>query len=170
VDSDSLDASELLGPVVLKTRNKNITLDRVQGSVDVVNSNGSVNVTNAAPLGTISINNTHGSVDLGVPAGTGFSLNAQTHNGDMENDFGLPTESLREMHTLHGNVSGGGPNVNISTTEGDVTVRRSSVASLPPLPPLPPPPPMPKGPRPSAPPRPPAPPKPPKPIGGEVSF
>jgi DUF4097 and DUF4098 domain-containing protein YvlB len=177
VDSDSLDASELLGPVVLKTRNKNITLDRVQGNVDVVNSNGSVNVTNAAPLGTISINNTHGSVDLGVPAGAGFSLNAQTHNGDMENDFGLPTESLREMHTLRGNVSGGGPNVSISTTEGDVTVRRASVAALPPLPPLPPAPPTaPNGirpPRPPRPARPPAPPRPPltdKHIGGEVSF
>ncbi len=177
VDSDSLDASELLGPVVLKTRNKNITLDRVQGSVDIVNSNGSVNLTNATPLAPISITNTHGSVDIGLPAGAGFSLNAQTHNGDMENDFGLPTESLREMHTLRGNVSGGGPNVSITTTEGDVTVRRSSVASLPPLPPLPPAPPVvPNGikpPRPPRPPRPPAPPRPPvtdKHTGGEVSF
>jgi DUF4097 and DUF4098 domain-containing protein YvlB len=177
VDSDSLDASELLGPVVLKTRNKNITLDRVQGSVDVVNSNGSVNLTNATPLAPISITNTHGSVDLGLPGGAGFTLNAQTHNGDMENDFGLPTESLREMHTLRGNVNGGGPSVSISTSEGDVTVRRSNVAALPPLPPLPPAPPdAPNGikpPRPPRPPRPTAPPAPPvipKHIGGEVSF
>ena len=38
VDKDSLDASELLGPVVLKTENKNITLDRIQGSADVSES------------------------------------------------------------------------------------------------------------------------------------
>lgn len=139
VDSDSLNANELLGPVVLKTQDKNITLDRIQGSVDVSNRNGSVELTNAAPLDSISVKNQHGSVDLGVPGGAGFTLNAHTRNGDMENDFGLETQGDEDTHTLQGRVAGGGPNVTIATTDGDVTVRRSTVKPLPPVSPSSPP-------------------------------
>jgi DUF4097 and DUF4098 domain-containing protein YvlB len=138
VDNDSLDASELLGPVVLKTEDKNITLDRVQGSVDVSNRNGSIELTNAAPLGPISIKNHQGSVDVGLPGGAGFDLDAQTQNGDMENDFGLTPSGNDNDHTLQGGVAGGGPTVTIATTDGDVTVRRSTVEPLPPTPPTPP--------------------------------
>jgi len=138
VDRDSLNANQLLGPVLLKTSDKNITLDRVQGAVDITDRNGSVEVTNAAPLEPISIQNQKGSIDLGLPGGVGFDLNAQTRNGDMENDFGLTPEGSDESHTLHGRVGSGGPMVTLATTDGDVTVRRSTVAPLPPLPPLPP--------------------------------
>jgi len=132
VDNDSLNANELLGPVILKTQDKNITLDRIQGSVDVSNRNGSVELTNAAPLQAISIQNQHGSVDLGLPGNAGFTLNAQTRNGDMENDFGLEAGGNDSGHTLQGRVAGGGPTVTIATTDGDVTVRKSTVAPLPP--------------------------------------
>jgi DUF4097 and DUF4098 domain-containing protein YvlB len=152
IERGSLDGSALMGPVILKTTSKNITLDRVQGSVDLSNSNGSVELTNAAPLDTITIQNHHGSVDLGLAGTGGFSLNAQTRNGDMENDFGLSPDQNGDTHTLRGQVATGGPTITIATTDGDVTVRRSTVVPLPPTPPAPPqfttsPPPPPKAPR-----------------------
>ena len=151
VDSDSLNANELLGPVILKTQDKNITLDRVQGSVDVSNRNGSVELTDAAPLAAVSIANQHGSVDVGLPGSAGFELNAKTRNGDMENDFGLTSQSDDDVHTLQGRIAGGGPTVTLATTDGDVTVRKSTVAPLPPVAPAPPritlKPPAPKAPR-----------------------
>jgi DUF4097 and DUF4098 domain-containing protein YvlB len=127
VENDSLDASGLLGPVVLKTQDKNITLERLQGNVDVTNSNGDVNVTNAAPAATINIQNRHGSVDLGLPAASSFVLDAQTKNGDMENDFGLTAQDEGDNHTLHGSTGGGRAKITITTSDGDVTVRKSSV-------------------------------------------
>jgi DUF4097 and DUF4098 domain-containing protein YvlB len=135
VDRDSLNANALLGPVVLKTADKNITLDRVQGSVDVTDRNGSVEVTNAAPLQQIQIQNQHGSIDVGLPGNVGFFLDAQTRNGDMENDFGLTESTDNDKHSLNGRVSGGGATVTLSTSDGDVTVRKSTVAPLPPVPP-----------------------------------
>jgi DUF4097 and DUF4098 domain-containing protein YvlB len=136
VENDSLDASAMLGPVVLKTSDKNITLDRVQGDVSVADDNGSVEVTNAPPAGAVNIQNQHGSVDVGMPAASGFVLNAQTRNGDMENDFGLtPQDQSDDSHTLRGTVGSGGPTVTIATSDGDVTVRKSTVAPLPPTPP-----------------------------------
>ena len=135
VDNDNLNASELLGPVALKTQNKNITLDRVQGSVDVSNRNGSVELTHTTPADAISIENQHGSVDVGLPGNAGFVLDAQTRNGDMENDFGLTPDGDKDSRTLRGRIAGGGPTVTIATTDGDVTVRRSTVAPLAPVPP-----------------------------------
>jgi Putative adhesin len=138
VDNDSLDASELMGPVALTTTDKNVSLDRVQGSVDITNHRGSVELTHTPPMDAISIQNEKGSVDLGLPNGARFELHAQTRNGDMENDFGLSSEESGDVKSLRGTVAGGGPTVTISTTDGDVTVRRSSVAPLAPAPPAPP--------------------------------
>ena len=138
VESDSLDASSLVGPVVLKTTDKNITLDRVQGSVDVTNRNGEVNLTSLAPLSTITVQNTHGSVDVGLPPESSFKVDAKTHNGDMENDFGLSQQDNDDDHILHGSVGGGSARVTISTTEGDVTLRKVTAVPMPPTPPAPP--------------------------------
>jgi DUF4097 and DUF4098 domain-containing protein YvlB len=133
-----LQANSVVGPVVLQTAYRNITLDRVQGSVKVTNRDGSVTLTNAPPIGTIEINNHHGSVDVGLPENAAFVLNAQTNNGDMENDFGLQDNENGHVKSMMGTVGSGGAAVKIQTSEGDVTVRKSSVAPLPPAPPAPP--------------------------------
>lgn len=130
VDNDSLNANALLGPVILKTEDKNITLDRVQGAADISNRNGTVELTNAAPLAAISVHNQHGSVDVGLPGNVGFVVDAQTKNGDMENDFGLTPDGSDASHSLRGRVAAGGPTVTIATTDGDVTLRRSTVEPL----------------------------------------
>jgi DUF4097 and DUF4098 domain-containing protein YvlB len=140
-----MQASGLVGPVVLKTSNRNITLDRVQGSVQIQNKNGSVAVTSALPLAPISIQNQHGSIDLGVPEKAVFSLNAQTRNGDIENDFSLDPQGEKENRWVQGNVAGGGTAISLTTSDGDIVVRKSSAAmaapagpAAPPAPPAPP--------------------------------
>ena len=126
-----LNADQLLGPVVLTTRQKNITLERVQGNVQIRNRDGSVTLTNSAPLGSINVENHHGSVDVGVPAEAGFVVQASTRHGAVENDFSLPKQGSDDSPELNGTVGKGGPLVRIDTSDGDVTVRKSSVASLP---------------------------------------
>jgi DUF4097 and DUF4098 domain-containing protein YvlB len=134
-----LEGHEILGPVVLKTRNRNITLERVQGSVAITNRNGDVNVTQAAPLASVQIDNSKGSVNVGLPEDQGFVLTATTRHGDLENDFDIAESSSGDgQKTLSGTVSGGGPAVTLTTTDGDVTVRKSSVDPLEPLAPRPP--------------------------------
>ena len=133
-----LSASNMVGPVVVKTKNRNITLDGVSGTIQITNRNGSVDVTQASPLASIEIANQHGSVDVGLPAGGGFDLNATTKHGEMENDYGLEPAENDEQKTLNGSVAGGGPAVTITTSDGDVTIRKSTVA--PAAPPAPPPP------------------------------
>jgi DUF4097 and DUF4098 domain-containing protein YvlB len=140
INLNDLQANEVMGPLVLRTRyGKNITLERVQGSMDIINiGKGSVSVTTAAPVAPIKISNQHGSVDVGLPEGAGFALDASTGHGEMENDFGLLAEGEHHQQWLKGQIGGGGSPVSISTTSGDVTVRKSVVAPLAPQPPAPP--------------------------------
>jgi hypothetical protein len=138
IESGDLEGSKLLGPVMITTRNRTIELDDVSGPVTLSNRNGAVSVTNAAPVAPIHIENEHGSVDLGLPEHGGFVLDAQTRNGDLENDFGLEPESQGDTHRLSGTVGSGGPQVRVTTTDGDVTIRKAVAAPLPPTPPAPP--------------------------------
>ncbi len=84
-----LSADQAVGPLTLATRNRNITLDRVAGDVSVTNRNGSVDLTSAPPLGNITVENRNGSVNVTLPEQAGFSVQAETTNGDLENDFSI---------------------------------------------------------------------------------
>jgi len=126
-----LSADQILGPVVLKTSDRNISLDRVQGNVKIANTNGSVMITSASPLGAIEVKNRRGSVDVGVSESAGFMVQASTRHGSVENDFDLPKTGSEDYPELKGTVGRGGPVISIDTTDGDVTLRKSMVAPLP---------------------------------------
>lgn len=136
-----LQADQLVGPLTLTTRNRNITLDRVAGDVSVTNRNGSVDVTSAPPIGNISVENRNGSVSVTLPEKAGFTVQAETTNGDLENDFGLEEQSNDNSNrkSYSGTVGKGGPLVRINTTQQDVSIKKAAVAPLPPTPPPPPP-------------------------------
>jgi DUF4097 and DUF4098 domain-containing protein YvlB len=129
-------ADQLLGPVVLTTSNRNIEFDRVQGQLSITYRNGSVDVTSAAPLGSLVIHNEQGSVDVGVPPSASFTLDASARDGSIDaNDFGLTSSGNDSSRAMRGTTGSGGPSMNITTTDGDITVRKTAVASLAPAPP-----------------------------------
>ena len=86
------------------------------------------------PLGTVNITNRSGSVDLGVPGGTGFNVLATTRHGEVKNDFALRSSGSDDSPELAGTVGNGGASVHIQTTDGDVTIHKSSAAPLAPQP------------------------------------
>lgn len=135
IESGNLQGNRLLGPVTLTTRNRTIDLDDVSGPVAVVNRNGAVSVTSAAPLGPVEITNQHGSVDLGLPENAGFVVDAEAKNGSLENDFGLASKDNGDIHRLTGSVGNGGIRVRVQTSDGDVTIRKAVAPPVPPAPP-----------------------------------
>jgi DUF4097 and DUF4098 domain-containing protein YvlB len=128
---------QAVGPIILSTRSHNVTFERVSGDISVTNRNGSVDITSAPPLGNIAVENRNGSVN--VPEQAGFTVQAETTNGDAENDFSIPVQESDNRKSFGGVVGKEGPTVRITTTQGDIALKRASVAPLPPLPPLPPP-------------------------------
>jgi DUF4097 and DUF4098 domain-containing protein YvlB len=133
-----LSVTEGVGPLTLTTGNRNVTLDRISGDISITNRNGSVDVTGAPPLGNVTIQNRNGSVDMTVPEQAGFTVQADTTNGDVENEFSLATEGSDTHKNFGGTVGKGGPTLRISTSQGDISLKKASVMPLPPTPPMPP--------------------------------
>jgi hypothetical protein len=135
-----LSADQAIGPLTLATRNRNITLDRVAGDVSVTNRNGSVDVTSAPPLGNVTVENRNGSVNLTLPVQADFTVQAETTNGDLDNDFNLTQTGGDDSNhkSYSGTVGKGGPLVRITTSQGDINLKKATVAPLPPAPPAPP--------------------------------
>jgi DUF4097 and DUF4098 domain-containing protein YvlB len=133
-----LSADQAAGPLTLTTRNRNITLERISGDISVTNRNGSVDLTAAPPLGNITLENRNGTVNVTVPEEAHFTVQAETTNGDIENDFSLPSQENDNRKTFGGTVGKGGALIRVTTSQGDIALKKASVAPLPPAPPPPP--------------------------------
>lgn len=136
--SADLSATQIVGPVILNTRNRNISLERVSGPVSVTNRNGSVTLAIAQPISPVMIENRNGDIELTLPTDAQFSVQAETSNADLENDFGLSLTQEGDHPRLSGTIGAGGPLIQISTSQADISLHKGSVSPLPPRPPIPP--------------------------------
>ncbi len=134
ISSSDISTDRAAGPFTLATGNKNVTLERISGDASITNRNGSVDLTSAPPLGNITIENRNGSVDLTLPEKASFSIQAETTNGDLQNDFALPEQGKDDSNhkSYNGTVGKGGPLVRISTSQGDISLKKASIAPMPP--------------------------------------
>ncbi len=138
--SAALSTSEAVGPLTLTTHSRNITLDRIAGDVSVTNRNGSVDVTSAPPLSNVTVENRNGSVSVTVPEQSSFAYQFDATNGDIESDFSQvkSTEQDSRKNTVSGTIGKGGPLLRVTTSQGDVSLKKASIMPLPPMPPMPP--------------------------------
>lgn len=134
--NDELTADAALGPVILTTRSRNITLERIAGDLSVTNSNGSIDITAAAPMGNITVENRHGDVNLTVPEHADFSVQAQATNGDLDNEFSLANQGSDTHKNFGGTIGKGGPLLRLATSEGNISLKKANLPPLPPLPPI----------------------------------
>ncbi|HEX4065689.1 MAG TPA: DUF4097 family beta strand repeat-containing protein [Acidobacteriaceae bacterium] len=142
MDSSDLTASQVAGPVRIVTRSKNIDLTQVAGDIHIENSDGDVNVVAAVPLGNIQIANRSGALSLTIPENASFAIDAATtEDDDLETDFPLQTTSSGDRRTLQGEVGHGGVKLELTTTHGNLELKKGSATPLPPAPPEPPAPP-----------------------------
>jgi len=135
IDRDDLEADQVVGPAMVQTRSRNVTLNRASGELKIVNNHGDVKVTAVPAIGNITIDNQNGSVEVGLPEKSKFDLHAETSDGDIRSDFG--TDSSPEKGVLSTTVNGGGPQVRVTTSHGDVNLSRNSESPLVPPPPAP---------------------------------
>lgn len=117
----------LIGPVRLSARSRDITLTEFTQSLDVTLERGDVTLRPGKTVPKIEVHTRSGDVDLALQAATRFDLKASTDRGEVHNDYGSPL-TVDEAHrgaTISG-VSGGGPQVRLETGRGAVTVRKAS--------------------------------------------
>ena len=142
LDSDSLRGDNLLGPVRLSTRSKDVSLDSISGDVRIQDENSGVQVGLKAP-GNVQIDNRNGDITLGVPDKVGFKMEARSRGGEVQADFpGVNVTNTDEDGKALGTFGNGAMHVVLNSEHGNITVHKREMenASVPvvPTPPKPP--------------------------------
>jgi DUF4097 and DUF4098 domain-containing protein YvlB len=138
LDSGDLQASDVVGPVRLSTRAKDVRLTGVAGDVRLQDENGSVEL-HLSKLGSVQVENRKGDVQIYVPDKAGFQVDARSRGGDVETDFdGLKVDNREDQATATGTVGSGGPHLVVTNEHGTIEIRKgSTVAEAPAVPPVP---------------------------------
>jgi len=125
---NDLTASNLVGPVRLTSRSRDVQISDFTNTLDISVDRGDIDLRpNQTPLARIQAHTRSGDVLLSLPPAAPFTLTASTGVGEAVNDFGPPltTERERRGGTVRGS-EGGGPVVNVQTERGRVSVRKAS--------------------------------------------
>jgi DUF4097 and DUF4098 domain-containing protein YvlB len=131
LDSGDLQATNIVGPLRLATRSKDIRLAGLSGDVRLEDKNGSVEI-RAKKLGSMQVESRRGDVQIYVPPKSAFQVDARARGGDVETDFSeIKVENSDNQATGTGTVGSGGPRLIVNVDEGAIEIRQGSVeASL----------------------------------------
>jgi Putative adhesin len=118
-------ADHLVCRCALETTNGQVDVAGRFESLDVTSANGGI-VARAESGSRMSIDwrvrTTNARVDLSVPADFKANLNASTVNGRITSDLPITVQGDRDRQELRGTLNGGGPEMNIRTTNGAIRV------------------------------------------------
>ncbi len=145
LDSDNLRADSLTGPMHLKTRSKDISLEGLSGDLRLEDTNGTVDIGLQKP-GNIQVDNRRGDVQIALPPKTALKVEARTRQGDIHTDFDeIKVDSHNNEASASGSIGTDGPHMAINCDRGDIEIRKGTVSVAPPAPPAPPAVPTPSG-------------------------
>jgi DUF4097 and DUF4098 domain-containing protein YvlB len=128
LDRGSLSIQDAMGPLRLNAHSTDVTLEGVSKAVEISVDRGDIDLKpGKLPLSKIMVHAGSGNIELAIPPTATFALTATTDHGQVENDFG---DSLKERTSGRGahleGAVGSGPDVNLVTGRGSITVRKGS--------------------------------------------
>jgi DUF4097 and DUF4098 domain-containing protein YvlB len=129
LDSGDLEATNVTGPFRLRTRSKDIMLNGMSNDVHVLNENGAVEV-HMNKLASVDVKNAKGDIRIFVPEKSGFQLDAQARDGEIQSDFNqLKIDNGDQHSSATGTVNGGGPRMLLSNEHGTIEIHKGNAAS-----------------------------------------
>jgi DUF4097 and DUF4098 domain-containing protein YvlB len=122
-----LTANNFTGPLVLKSKSKDVVLTDFSGAVDVQLERGDIEMRPGRPtLTRIDARTRGGNIEVALPEKLKFDLSAKTLKGQVDNSYGdALKESSEGRESLLRSVATGGVPVSIQTDRGDITVRKT---------------------------------------------
>lgn len=120
-----VDIAGISGEVNLHTVNGGIQLEEVDGRVEAHTTNGGIEarLANGWRGEGVSLHTTNGAIALDVPEGFAAELSASTVDGAIATDFPVTVQG-RIGRSLTAQIGGGGPPVQLATTNGAISIRR----------------------------------------------
>jgi DUF4097 and DUF4098 domain-containing protein YvlB len=126
LDSGDLQASDIIGPLRLTTRSKDIRLTGVSGDVRLQDENGSVEL-RMNKMGSMQVDNRKGDIQIYLPDKAGFQVDARARNGEVETDFDqLKIDNSNDQALATGTVGAGGPHLVVNNEHGTIEIRKAS--------------------------------------------
>jgi Putative adhesin/Domain of unknown function (DUF5668) len=135
LESGDFEASNVIGPLNLNTRHKDIRINGVSSNVQVKNQNGPVEI-EVAKLGNLEVQNERADIRIFIPEKSSFQVDAQARNGEIESDFSeLKIENGDNRSTANGTVNSGTSRIVLNNQHGSIEIRKGEVVtSEPPTP------------------------------------
>jgi DUF4097 and DUF4098 domain-containing protein YvlB len=127
MDLGELTGNNLVGPVHLVTKSKDVKIEDFTNSMDLETDRGDIELQpRHLPLAKIEARSRSGQISLVLPDKAAFQLAATTDHGEAVNDFGSPIQKETDgrSSSLKGSV-GQGPTIHMVTEHGTVSVRKA---------------------------------------------
>jgi DUF4097 and DUF4098 domain-containing protein YvlB len=142
LDKSDLSIGQVMGPLRVITKSKDIDLTQIAGDAHIEDSNGDVNIVATNPLGNVQITDHTGNVVVTMPENASFSVTGSTSADEaVRTDFPLNMSTDGGRQTLGGSVGHGGVKLELETEHGNLELRKGDNTTLsltPPKPPAPP--------------------------------
>jgi len=126
MDLAELTGNNLVGPVHLTTKSKDVKIQDFTNSLELETERGDIELQpQHVPLAKIDARSRSGQISLVLPDKAAFQLVATTDHGEAVNDFGAPIQKETDgrASSLKGAV-GQGPTIHLTTDRGTVSVRK----------------------------------------------
>jgi DUF4097 and DUF4098 domain-containing protein YvlB len=140
-----IEVQNLEGGATLHTTNGRVRAEDVRGSLEAETSNGGIHVRLAKPetgrpvkletsngpieltMDAMSQNEIHastsnGGITLHLPGNVAANLSAHASNSSISTEFDVATQGAMDKHHLDGKIGGGGPDIDLSTSNGSIRV------------------------------------------------
>ena len=113
------------GPMSVHTSGGSIDIENAVGKVDADTSGGNVAARFAAPVADdVTLKTSGGNVTMRVPEKSAFDLDASTSGGSVSSDLPVTTSGKPKRTHLKGPVNGGGKEVVLRTSGGNIQVKK----------------------------------------------
>jgi len=126
IDLGDINATDLVGPIRLVTKSRDVTLEKFTNSLEIELERGDVQLRPGnVPLAKMDIRSRSGNLEVSVPAAAKFEIKASTGRGEAHNDYGAPlqVETTGAGSAVKG-VVGQGPVIAMAVDRGSVRVRK----------------------------------------------
>jgi hypothetical protein len=125
-------ATNLVGPVRLTTRSRDVHISDFTNSLEVSVERGDVELRpGKLPVAKMDVHAHFGDVEVSLPSLAKFDLTGITARGETYTDFGAPLHTERNGNGGSIRGSSGGPVINLQTERGKMTVRKATADDKP---------------------------------------
>jgi len=104
------------------TGSGDITVSDAHGSLRLRAASGNVAV-DGEPAGSWNVTAASGNVTVRLPANAAFDLDAHSSSGRIDSEHPITLSGSVSRRQLRGQVRGGGPGIDVSTTSGAIRIR-----------------------------------------------